>query len=73
MIKLSASPLLINRLAWSTFAFLLSFLLLGWTYLQFGFFPFGTRSILVMDMLQQNVAFFQSLRDLFSGDHSLFF
>ncbi len=71
--KLRVNPFLINRLAWSSSAFIISFLLLGWTYIQFGFFPFGTRSILVMDMLQQNVAFFQSLRDLFSGEHSLFF
>ncbi len=70
--KTKFNIILIN-LAWSGLAFLLSFLLLGLTYMQFGFYPFGSRSILVMDMLQQNVAFFQSLRDIMSGQHSLFY
>lgn len=64
---------LFQRLAWSSLAFVISFFILGLIYIQFSFYPFGSRSILVMDMLQQNVAFFQSLRELWNGNHSLFF
>lgn len=38
-----------------------------------GFYPFGEKSMLIMDMRDQNIAFFTSLRDALFGDNSLFF
>lgn len=38
-----------------------------------GFYPFGEKTMLIMDMRDQYVAFFTSLRDALFGDDSLFF
>ena len=38
-----------------------------------GFYPFGTKSMLVMDMQNQNVEFLASLRSVFKGESSFFF
>ncbi len=54
-------------------SFLIPALLTLLIYRALGFSPFGEKSILVMDMAEQNVAFFASLRDIVSGDSSLFF
>lgn len=37
------------------------------------FYPFGEKSMLIMDMRDQNIAFFTSLRDALFGDNSLFY
>lgn len=38
-----------------------------------GFYPFGTKSMLIMDMKGQNLEFITSLRSIFKGDASFFF
>lgn len=38
-----------------------------------GFYPFGTKSMLIMDMKNQYVEFLASLRNILRGDDSLFF
>lgn len=38
-----------------------------------GFYPFGDKTMFIMDMRDQYLEFFASLRDIFSGDNSLFF
>ena len=38
-----------------------------------GFYPFGTKSMLIMDMKNQYVEFLASLRSILRGDDSLFF
>ncbi len=54
-------------------SFLIPALLTFLIYATHGFTPFGDKSILVMDMAEQNVAFFASLRDMISGESDLFF
>ena len=38
-----------------------------------GFYPFGNKTMFIMDMRDQYLEFFASLRNIFSGDSSLFF
>ncbi len=54
-------------------AFLLPAVILTLVLRVMGFYPFGERSLLIMDMNDQYVHFFSSLKGLFSGDTSLFF
>lgn len=54
-------------------AFLLPAVLLLIMFRALGFYPFGEESLLIMDMNGQYVHFFASLKDLVSGDSSLFF
>ncbi len=42
-------------------------------YAILGFYPFGEKSVLIMDMADQYVAFFSSLREIVSGESSIFF
>lgn len=42
-------------------------------YASLGFYPFGEKSVLIMDMADQYVAFFSSLREILSGESSIFF
>lgn len=58
---------------WGLAAFLLPALLFFIVLWLGGFYPFGEKSMLVMDMRDQYVAFFASLRDALFGDNSLFF
>ena len=54
-------------------AFLLPAVVLIVMFRALGFYPFGEQSLLIMDMNGQYVHFFASLKDLVSGDSSLFF
>ncbi len=40
---------------------------------SFGFYPFGEKSAMIMDMADQYAPFFSSLRDLATGESSVFF
>ncbi|MDO5323508.1 MAG: YfhO family protein [Clostridia bacterium] len=54
-------------------AFLLPSVVLLVMFRALGFYPFGEKSLLIMDMNGQYIHFFASLKDLVSGDSSLFF
>ena len=54
-------------------AFLLPAVALLVMFLALDFYPFGEKSLLIMDMNGQYIHFFASLKDLVSGDSSLFF
>ncbi len=54
-------------------AFLLPAFLLLAMFSALGFYPFGEKALLIMDMNDQYIHFFASLKDLVSGDNSLFF
>ncbi len=54
-------------------AFLIPFVLLGVVYAVLGFYPFGNKSVLIMDMFDQYNDFFASLRYMFNGDNTPFF
>lgn len=62
-----------SQVIWGLAAFLLPALLFFIVLWQMGFYPFGEKSMLIMDMRDQYVAFFASLRDALFGDDSLFF
>ncbi len=55
------------------FSFLLPFLTLMLIYAEMGMAPFGDRSVLLMDMSEQNVNFFAELRNIVRGDSSIYF
>ena len=54
-------------------AFLLAELMMLFILKANHFYPFGTKSMLIMDMRDQNVEFLASLRSMIHGDNSLFF
>lgn len=54
-------------------AFLLPVGILLEIFRQGGFYPFGDKTLFIMDMQDQYLEFFAYLRYLFSGDNSLFF
>ena len=54
-------------------AFLLPAVVLLVMFLALDFYPFGEKSLLIMDMNGQYIHFFASLKDLVSGNSSLFF
>lgn len=54
-------------------AFFIPAVLLTAVYAKLGFYPFGEKSILIMDMADQYVEFLASLRYAFDGDNSLLF
>ena len=62
-----------SAIIWNFAAFLLPVLLFLCILYQCGFYPFGEKSMLIMDMKDQYVEFFASLRDALFGDYSLFF
>lgn len=53
--------------------FILPFLLTFLTHAAFGVFPFGTESVLVLDLNAQYVYFFNALRDFVYGEGSLLY
>lgn len=53
-------------------AFLLAELMMLFILKANHFYPFGTKSMLIMDMRDQNVEFLASLRSMIHGDNSLF-
>ena len=55
------------------FCFLLPFFLMGLIYALIGTWPFGTTSVLVLDLNGQYVYFFEALRDFVWGDASLLY
>lgn len=54
-------------------AFLIPAVLLAVVYAKLGFYPFGNKSVLIMDMADQYVEFFASLRYMFDGDNTMLF
>lgn len=54
-------------------AFLIPAVILTCVYGALGFYPFGDKSVLIMDMSDQYNSFFASLRYLGDGDNTLFF
>ena len=62
-----------SAIIWNFAAFLLPVLLFLCILYQCGFYPFGEKSMLIMDMKDQYVEFFASLRYALFGDYSLFF
>lgn len=54
-------------------SFLLPILIILFVLYQLEFYPFGEKSLLIMDMKDQIVAFLSSLRNAISGDNSLFY
>lgn len=54
-------------------AFLLAEIIMVCILKKDGFYPFGTKSMLIMDMKNQYVEFLASLRNIIHGDSSLFF
>ncbi len=63
----------LKEISWGAAAFALPALLFLTVLWKGGFYPFGEKSMLIMDMRDQYVAFFTSLRDALFGDDSLFF
>lgn len=62
-----------NGVIWGVASFVLPVLIFLCVLYQGGFYPFGDKSMLIMDMKGQYLEFFASLRDALSGDNSLFF
>lgn len=58
---------------WCTAAFGLTVVIMLLILRAGGFYPFGEKSLLIMDMKGQYVEFLSSLRHIFTGDDSLFF
>ncbi len=54
-------------------SFLLPILIMLFVMHQLKFYPFGEKSLLIMDMKDQIVAFMASLRNAIAGDNSLFY
>lgn len=62
-----------SRFIWGVMSFVLPVLVFLCVLYRGDFYPFGDKSMLIMDMKAQYVEFFASLRDALSGDNSLFF
>lgn len=62
-----------NRILWGALSFVLPVLVFLFVQNKIGFYPFGEKSMLIMDMRDQYVEFFASLRNVLFGDNSLFF
>lgn len=56
-----------------TLAFIIPVIVMLVVFWQQDFYPFGNKTLFTMDMRDQYVAFFASLRNILSGDASLFF
>ncbi len=54
-------------------SFFIPVLVMLLVYQSLGFYPFGEKSVLLMDMSDQYVAFYSSLREIVSGQSSIFF
>lgn len=54
-------------------SFLLPVFVMLWILRCEGFYPFGEKTLFIMDMKGQYLEFYASLRNMFSGDDSLFF
>ncbi len=54
-------------------AFLIPFIIMALIYWACGMAPWGDKSVLIMDMSDQYVAFFAELRSILTGDSSIFF
>ena len=54
-------------------AFFIPFLIMVFVYYACGMAPWGDKSVLIMDMSDQYVAFFAELRSIFEGESSIFF
>ncbi|MBE6675064.1 MAG: hypothetical protein E7596_08165 [Ruminococcaceae bacterium] len=54
-------------------SFAIPVVIIYFTFACLGMFPFGERSILTLDMDGQYVYFFEQLRDIYTGDASLFY
>ncbi|MBC7958647.1 MAG: YfhO family protein [Vallitaleaceae bacterium] len=54
-------------------AFLVPILIYGIALAIFGVYPFGIKSILILDLSSQYVEFFAAFRDIVLGNHSLFY
>lgn len=65
--------LLLRKYILHFLSFLLPSLILILVFSTFGFYPFGEKSVLIMDMNGQYIQFFSSLKSLVSGESSLFF
>lgn len=61
----------------TNYAYILSFLIppviLFLSYIVFGVYPFGERSVLSLDLNAQYVYYFDYMHDVFTGDESLFY
>ena len=53
--------------------FLIPILVMMVLYACIGVYPFGKKSLLTVDLAGQYVAFFNSLKNIFTGDISMFF
>lgn len=62
-----------KQMLWTVAAFVIPVLIFLIILYKCGFYPFGEKSMLIMDMQGQYVHFFASLRDALFGDNSLFF
>lgn len=62
-----------TKVLWGAAAFVLPILIFLCVLWQGGFYPFGEKSMLIMDMRDQYVEFFASLREMLFGDDSVFF
>lgn len=63
----------LKQILWYAAAFAMPALLFLIVLWNGGFYPFGGKTMLIMDMRDQYVAFFASLRDALFGEDSLFF
>ncbi len=54
-------------------AFIIPFVLTLISYIAFGVYPFGERSVLTLDLSGQYIYYFEALRDAFWGDGSVFY
>lgn len=54
-------------------SFLVPAVILTIVYAKLGFYPFGEKTVLIMDMQDQYCEFFSSLKDIFRGENTLFF
>ena len=54
-------------------SFAVPIILLYITFICLGMYPFGTRAVLTLDMDGQYVYFFEQLRDVYTGDASIFY
>lgn len=62
-----------KQMLWNAAAFIIPVFIFLIILYRCGFYPFGEKSMLIMDMQGQYVHFFASLRDALFGDNSLFF
>ncbi|MDR0919121.1 MAG: YfhO family protein [Oscillospiraceae bacterium] len=58
---------------WYFFAFILPVVILYIAFAKFGFYPFGDRSVLVLDLNGQYIYFYEYMHDVFRGDGSIFY